>query len=114
MAVPIPGSCILNLSGFRSVEEHLKGRLETEIQRTMNRLSKVIPLEELSIHMRLYEQGGRKTKYSLKAKLATEKGLFFSSSHGWDLSVALKDLLERLEREAMENRHKKQELRKSA
>lgn len=104
---------VLNLSGFRETEKSIRDRMESEIQRTLNKLSNIINIEELSINLRSYKQEGSKTKYSLKAKLSTEKGIFFSSSYAWSLLIAVKSLLEKLEREVIENRQKKR-VRRSA
>ena len=65
---------VLNLSGFSNLDTVHRDRLGAEIQRTLSKLSRLVNIQELYINLKLHEQDGKKSKFSLKAKLSTEKG----------------------------------------
>jgi len=96
-----PKGPVVNLSAFECVERPAKERLEKEIAMELSKLSKRMDVEEITMHLRRYTHGGGEVKYALKGMLAADGKFFHADAHDWDLPLAAKKLLKRLEKEAM-------------
>jgi len=104
---PAPKWPVVNLSAFECIERPARERVEKEIATELARLSKRMPVEEITMHLRRYTHGGGETKYALKGMLAADGRFFHADAHDWNLSAAAKMLIKRLEREAIKKRASK-------
>lgn len=57
------------------------------------------------IHHR--KRGGHETKYGLRLRLQTDKGMFYARNHGWDIMKTLDEALETLRREIIQEKEKR-------
>ncbi len=79
------------------------------VQKGMKRIAGIVTPKILSIHVVKYKGDGDRTKWSLRCRLTTSKGLEYAKHFDWDLFIALDGLLDQLE-----NRIKKEKDRKVA
>jgi CBS domain-containing protein/ribosome-associated translation inhibitor RaiA len=95
---PVKGVYV-NVSGLGKEDEFLTSIVNEEIENRLNKLEKIIPIKYLAMHYDKHEKGGERIKYSVKARLITEKGSFFAQDFAWDLTKTTKEVLRKLERE---------------
>ncbi len=57
------------------------------------------------IHHR--KKGGHETKYGLRLRLQTDKGMFYARNHGWDIMKTLDEALETLRREIIQEKERR-------
>lgn len=101
---------VINLSGFSDVSQDFKEKAEKEIEKSVGKISKLVNVDELDVHLKIHEKDGKERKFSFRSRLSTEKGFFVAASHGWNYFDSLKDMLNRLERETIESKHKKMDV----
>ena len=77
----------------------------------INRLKEFKP-QLLTFHVEVHHITGEETKYSVRARLTTDRKLFFAKSYDWNMYRAFKDVLETLERNVKKEREKLIEFRK--
>lgn len=53
------------------------------------------------------KRGGHETKYSLRLRLQTDKGMFYARNHGWDIMKTLDEALETLRREIIQEKERR-------
>jgi predicted transcriptional regulator/ribosome-associated translation inhibitor RaiA len=95
----------ISITGAQQEDPFIRKVMDSDINSLLKKLSRMADIDNFTLHVDRYRQEGR-TKYSLKAKLVTRKGVFFSADHEWDITKALKGTLEKLEREFMKKREK--------
>lgn len=95
----------VNITGAQQEDPFIRNVMDSDMQSLLSKLSRMAEIESFNLHVDRYRQAGR-VKYSLKAKLVTGKGIFFSSHHEWDITKALKGVLSKMEREFMNKREK--------
>jgi CBS domain-containing protein/ribosome-associated translation inhibitor RaiA len=84
------------------------------IQKYLQLFGQIIRPRVMNVHVVPYHRGGRETKYSLKLRLQTDKGMFFAKNHGWNLVQVLDEALETLRREVVHEKEKRLERVKEA
>lgn len=83
--------------GLADEDEFIVATVERMIRDTVQRVSKMFKPQFFFLHIKRYDKTG-KVKYSIRSRLLTDKGIFVSKSHAWDLRTAVDDALENLER----------------
>ncbi len=97
----------VNITGMQEEDDFLKSVVDEEISNSMSRLAKMLPLQYLAAHVESHFPQGRRRKYSVKCRLITEKGVFISGGHAWDLTKAFRQSLERMERKVKKHKETK-------
>jgi CBS domain-containing protein len=82
------------------------------IGRSMKRIDKIEPPKVFSIHVTAYHQDGLKSKFSLGARLTTDKGMYYSKGSDWDLYRSLDTALDSLEKSIKKEHEKRLDARK--
>ena len=67
------------------------------VQKSMKRLAAIVAPRHLNLHVVQHQAGGDNAKYSLRARLQTDRGLYYQNHHDWDLHAALAGTLQGLE-----------------
>ncbi len=80
-------------------------------------LNKINKLKEfrpqlLTFHVEVHHETSEELKYSVRARLTTDRKLFFAKSYDWNMYRAFKDVLEVLEKNVKKEREKLLEFRK--
>lgn len=102
----------VRVSGLQDEDPFVKSFIDKELRNTVQKLGKFYPLDYMVLHIDKYRKEGKKTKYSVKARLMTEKGMFFAQEHAWDLTKAVGQAMEELERQVKKRKEKLKEDRR--
>ena len=95
----------VTISGVEDEDDFIKSVIYQEIESTLKKINRIYPVNYLVVHADKYGTGKR-TKHSIKARLATEKGFFFTHGRAWDLGQAVKASLANLEKEVIKRKEK--------
>jgi CBS domain-containing protein len=89
----------VNITGLEISDSFIHSSLTSKIERFVKKIGGFswIEIFSLNIHIVVHERGG-KNKWSVRAKLATDKGLFSVKSSGWDLLKCIDKIVEELGR----------------
>ncbi|ADD09042.1 CBS domain-containing protein [Candidatus Aciduliprofundum boonei] len=82
-----------------------------EFLHKINRFKEFKP-QLLTFHVEEHHISGKEIKYSVRARLTTDRRLFFARSYDWNIYSAFKDVLEILERNVKKERDKLLEFRR--
>jgi len=83
--------------GLVDEDEFIVATVDRMIRDTLQKLSKMYNVQSFFLHVKRYDKTG-KIKYSIRTRLLTDKGMFVSKSHEWDLRSAVDRSLEHLQR----------------
>jgi ribosome-associated translation inhibitor RaiA len=101
----------VSISGIQEEDEFVRSKLKEETGHTIDKLGKMFTIESFVMHVRKYHKTGNRVKYSVQARLITEKGDFFSDDYAWELTKAAKGALEKLESEVIRKSEKEKDER---
>jgi CBS domain-containing protein/ribosome-associated translation inhibitor RaiA len=82
------------------------------IGKSMERINRMEPPRVFTVHITIYHHEGMKSKYSLGARLTTEKSMYYNKHTDWDLYKAMDTVLDMLEKNIKRDHEKKRDLRK--
>ncbi len=82
-----------------------------EFLHKINRFKEFKP-QLLTFHVEEHHISGKEIKYSVRARLTTDRKLFFARSYDWNIYSAFKDVLDILERNVKKEREKLLEFRR--
>ncbi len=82
-----------------------------EFLHKINRFKEFKP-QLLTFHVEEHHISGKEIKYSVRARLTTDRKLFFARSYDWNIYSAFKDVLDILERNVKKERDKLLEFRR--
>jgi CBS domain-containing protein len=87
----------VDITGLEITDPFIYSSMVSKIERFVEKIGGFtwITTHNLNLHLVTYEKGGRK-KWSLRAKLITDKGLFYVKTHGWDILKCVDEVVERL------------------
>jgi len=89
----------VTISGIRDEDSWVKRVLDKEITNSVRRIGRLTKINYMVFHVDKHRETGKRTKYSVKARVSTSSGRFFAQSYEWDLPGALRGTLDKLERE---------------
>lgn len=95
------------ISGIHDEDEDARSIVHDEVSRVLGKLVKVMDVAGLSLHVRKYHKDGKRAKYSVHGKLLSGDGEFFAEDFAWDLALAVKGVLVKMEKELV--RHAERE-----
>ncbi|RLJ07906.1 MAG: hypothetical protein DRP12_01455 [Candidatus Aenigmatarchaeota archaeon] len=98
----------VQLSGIQDLDPFLKAVLDEQITHAVQKWSKFLPVQQLHAHFDRYEKEGKRQKWSIKAKLITEKGIFYADDHDWDITKAMRWVLNKFEKELLKLKGKEE------
>jgi len=82
------------------------------IGKSMERINRMEPPRVFTVHITIYHHEGMKSKYSLGARLTTEKRMYYNKHTDWDLYKATDTVLDMLEKNIKRDHEKKRDLRR--
>jgi len=96
----------VRVTGQQKEDVFLRSVIDEELRNEIRKLGKLLPIDYMTLDVKKFRESGRRAKYSLKAKLVTQKGLFVSQATAWDITKAMHGLMGRLEREIVRKKGK--------
>jgi CBS domain-containing protein/ribosome-associated translation inhibitor RaiA len=82
------------------------------IQKTIHKTKGIITPKILMIHVAQHHSKGDTRKYTMRARLSTDKGLFYARHFDWNLHKALDGLMDQLEDFVREDKERRLDARK--
>ena len=102
----------VRVTGQQKEDVFMRSVIDEELRHEIQKLGKLIPIDYLTLNVKKFRESGKRVKYSLKAKLVTQKGLFVSQAGAWDITKAMHELMARLEREILKKKGKERVYRR--
>ncbi len=87
----------VQITGIGKEDSAVAATADRMVRDTVQKISSFLPVQFLFMHTKRYEKGG-KTKYSVRCRLMTDKGIFISRAIGWDLRDAAGQALDDMEK----------------
>ncbi|MBU0898585.1 MAG: CBS domain-containing protein [Nanoarchaeota archaeon] len=97
---------LVTLSGIKDEDPFIKSVVDEEVSNSVKKLNKIIRIEHLIVHIDKHHKTGDRVKYSVKARLMTEKGMFFANDFAWDLTKAIGGMIHKVEKEMIKKKSK--------
>lgn len=96
----------VQITGLDEEDPDVYTALYDLIEKSMKRIDRMDPPKVFTIHVSVYHHEGMRSKYSLHARLTTQKGVHMGSNTDWSLYRTLDSLLMQLERK-IKNEHER-------
>jgi len=96
----------VTISGLQDEDNFIKTVVDEEVTNEVRKLGKFIPIDSLILHVEKYHERGKRVKYSIKGRLITRRGIFFAGDFAWDVTKAVRGVLQKLEREVIKKKER--------
>ena len=103
----------VQLTGLDEEDPDVYDVLYGLIEKSMKRIDKIQSPKIFTVHVTIYHHEGLRSKYSLHARLTTEKSLYYASGTDWSLYKTLDAVLEQLEKSVKKESEKQRDQRRS-
>lgn len=97
----------VRISGVQEEDIYIKNLIDSEIKKEVQKLGKIVKINYLVLHVTTSKTSGRRKNYSVKGKLITEHGYNFANNSDWDLTKAVRGVMNRFEREIIKQKDRK-------
>ena len=84
--------------GLEEESDFVVSTVHRMIGDSIEKIASMYPIQFMFVHFKKYKYKGVKAKWSVRARVMTDRGLFISKAWGWDPRDAVGDALYRLER----------------
>lgn len=82
------------------------------IQKTIDRIGQILTPKILNLHVAQHHARGDTSKYTMRARLATDRGLFYARHFDWNIHRTLDGLMDQLEDFVKEDKERRLDARK--
>jgi CBS domain-containing protein len=96
----------VRISGLQKEDTFIKSVVDEEIRNEIRKLGKIIPIDNMILHVKKHKKTGNRQKYSVKGRLITENGYFFAADYGWDVTKVTRGILQKFEKEIIKKKEK--------
>ncbi|MBN2202913.1 MAG: CBS domain-containing protein [Candidatus Aenigmarchaeota archaeon] len=96
------------ISGLEEEDDFVMSTINRMLNDSMEKLSKIVKNPFLFLHVKRYERKGR-VKYSIRARLSSERGFYVTKSYAWDFRSAVDEALDKLEKIVIKNKKSKRD-----
>lgn len=96
----------VTISGLQDEDNFIKTVVDEEITNEVRKLAKFIVIDSLILHVDKYHERGKRSKYSVKGRLVTRRGIFSAGDFAWDITKAVRGVLQKLEREVIKKKER--------
>lgn len=84
------------------INDFAVAQINKMIEDSVEKVSRLLKIHNFAIHFKTYKKIGKKVKYSITAKLSTNKGMFTAHKFSLDAINAANQLFDAIEREVVE------------
>jgi CBS domain-containing protein len=102
----------VQITGLDAEDPEVYETMYELIGKSMKRIDKIQSPKVFSVHVTAYHQDGLKNKYSLGARLTTDKGMYYSKGSDWHLFRSLDTVLDMMEKNIRKDHEKQLAARK--
>jgi CBS domain-containing protein/ribosome-associated translation inhibitor RaiA len=96
----------VRISGLQEEDRFIKSVVDEEIRNEVKKLGKIFHISRMVLHVKKHKETGDRRKFSVKGRLITEYGYFFADDYGWDVTKAIKGILQKFEREILKKKER--------
>lgn len=96
----------VEVSGIQKEDSFVQKIVDEEITSEVKKLAKLFRINRLVLHVEKHQKTDAKIRYDVHGRLITNHGYFFADFSDWDLSKAVKSILDKLEREVIKSKEK--------
>jgi CBS domain-containing protein len=91
----------VDITGLEITDPLVYSSMVSKIERLIKKIGEFnwINPYNLNLHVVNYEKGGGRSKWSIRAKLSTDKGLFYVKAFGWDILKCVDEIVRELNRQ---------------
>ncbi|RLJ06008.1 MAG: hypothetical protein DRP18_01865 [Candidatus Aenigmatarchaeota archaeon] len=93
----------VNISGLKDIDAFLKNIIDKQITNSVKKLSKIVTINYAVFRVSKHKKAGKRTKYSVRAGFSTNRGRFFVKDYDWDVTKAMGNVLDKIERMIVES-----------
>lgn len=97
----------VQITGLAEDDPDVYDVLYSQIEKSMKRIDKIHFPRVFTVHVQTYHHEGMRSKYSIHARLTTDRTLVYASHTDWDLYKTMDGLLDQLEK-SVKREHEKQ------
>jgi CBS domain-containing protein len=102
----------VQITGLDAEDPEVYETMYEMIGKSMKRIDKIQSPKVFSVHVTTYHQDGLKNKYSIGARLTTDKGMYYSKGSDWHLFKSLDTVLDMMEKNIRKDHEKQLAARK--
>jgi CBS domain-containing protein/ribosome-associated translation inhibitor RaiA len=96
----------VTISGLQGESNFIKSLVDEEVSNEIRKIAKFMPVESFILHVDKYHEEGKRVKYSVKGRLITNRGVFSAGDFAWDVTKAMRGVLNKIEREVLKKKDK--------
>ncbi len=93
-------------------EPEIYDAMYERIQKTIDKTGEILSPKILNIHVAQHHSKGDTSKYTMRARLATDRGLFYARHFDWNIHKALDGLMDQIEDFVREDKERRLNTRK--
>jgi len=97
---------LIQITGLDEQPDVFEAMYET-VQKSMKRLAGIVTPRLLNLHIVQHRTGEDNSKWSIRARLQTERGMYYQNHHDWDLMAALAGILDGFETRIKEEKDRR-------
>ncbi len=102
----------VQITGLDEEDPDVYTILYEQIEKSMRRIDKIQFPRVFTVHVSAYHHDGLRSKYSLHARLTTDRGMYYASGTDWDLHRTVDSLLDQLEKTVKREHERQRDSRK--
>ena len=97
----------VTISGLQEDDNFIKTVVDEEVTNEIRKINKFMPVDSFVLHVDKHHERGKRVKYSVKGRLMTSRGIFFAGDFAWDVTKAVRGVLQKLEREIIKKKERR-------
>lgn len=105
-----PSGLYMQISGADPalMGDFAEAQISRMIEETVKKLAPIVKIRDLAVHFKTFHETQDRIKYSLRARVYTDYGVFVAADHGWDVIAVANQLFKEIERQviAFERRYR--------
>lgn len=102
----------VQITGLDQEDPDIYTILYEQIEKSMRRIDKIQFPRVFTVHVSTYHPEGLRSKYSIHARLTTDKGMYYANETDWDLYRTMDRLLQQLEKNVKREHERQLDMRK--
>lgn len=99
-----PTGLYMQISGWDPalVGDFAEAQVNRLIEDTAKKVASIVDIRNFAVHFKTFHEAHDRLRYSFRARLLTDYGLFVAAEHGYDVVAVANKLFGRIEREVIE------------
>lgn len=103
----------VQITGLVEEDPDVYSVLYDQIEKSMKRIDKIQFPRVFTVHVSNYHSEGMRSKFSIHARLTTDRNMYYSNQTDWDLFKTMDEVLDQLEKNIKRDHEKALDLKKN-